>query len=524
MAYLKNPNLLLKILRRSLLQTLAGAGLVYVSGSAYAISSFSPGEPVKNAYVTGDGDTSDQPQAAAAQPNADDAQALSKLAPAAGYRAERQPFSQYYKDQLGNASAQQADVANQNAQPFAPQTTEQVVYPPDQQTAPQPIPRPVYTQPGYVQPGAQPVAVPQTQGTPRLVWVEGPRGQAVPAKNVKEKPGKKKKPKAKSPPKKAAVTHKAPPVEAKPKLTKAQKAKAAETTENEKKIADAKAAQAAKKAAADAKAAADTKAATEKAAAEAKAMAEAKAIAAAKAAATNPTPPAPTAPAPAPAANPVPPAPTALPATPTPPAAPPVASTPAVNMPPAPPQLPLPPAAIPTPPTPLPAAPAPAPAADSTPPPPPAAPVAKAAEPVINVPSMPPSAETPAVAATTKAIAEPAKNSIEGVKPTLTIGFKSTETTVPLSVKDNINKLAKQLIQNPNQRVTLVAYAAAVGDQVSTARRISLSRALSVRAYLIDAGVNNLRINVQAEGDKNPGGDPDRVDLIVQAVEDQPTP
>ena len=137
---------------------------------------------------------------------------------------------------------------------------------------------------------------------------------------------------------------------------------------------------------------------------------------------------------------------------------------------------------------------------------------------------MAPPVEPPAVAATTKAIAEPAKASIEGVKPALTIGFKSTETTVPLSIKDNINKLAKQLIQNNNQRVTLVAYAAAVGDQVSTARRISLSRALSVRAYLIDAGVNNLRINVQAEGDKNPGGDPDRVDLIVQAVEDQPAP
>ena len=41
-------------------------------------------------------------------------------------------------------------------------------------------------------------------------------------------------------------------------------------------------------------------------------------------------------------------------------------------------------------------------------------------------------------------------------------------------------------------------------------------RALSVRAYLIDAGVGNLRINVQAEGDKNPGGDPDRVDVFVQ--------
>lgn len=108
-------------------------------------------------------------------------------------------------------------------------------------------------------------------------------------------------------------------------------------------------------------------------------------------------------------------------------------------------------------------------------------------------------------------------------KPALRIVFKSTETTVPLTMKDEISTLAKQLIQNNNQRVTLIAYAAAVGDQASNARRISLSRALSVRAYLIDAGVNNLRINVQAEGDKNPGGEPDRVDMIVQTV-DQSAP
>lgn len=135
-----------------------------------------------------------------------------------------------------------------------------------------------------------------------------------------------------------------------------------------------------------------------------------------------------------------------------------------------------------------------------------------------------PAGDSPAVAATTKALESAPKPVAANSKPALTIAFKATETTVPLSVKDEINTLAKQLIQNNNQRVTLIAYAAAVGDQVSTARRISLSRALSVRAYLIDAGVNNLRINVQAEGDKNPGGDPDRVDMIVQTVGDQTAP
>ncbi|MBY0406195.1 MAG: OmpA family protein, partial [Rickettsiales bacterium] len=125
-------------------------------------------------------------------------------------------------------------------------------------------------------------------------------------------------------------------------------------------------------------------------------------------------------------------------------------------------------------------------------------------------------AESAAVKATANAIAAPAKISADKTPPTMRIVFKTTETTIPLTVNDELNKLAKQLIQNDNSRVTLIAYASAAGDQASTARRISLSRALSVRAFLIDAGVNNLRINVQAEGDKNPGGDADRVDLYVQ--------
>lgn len=103
-------------------------------------------------------------------------------------------------------------------------------------------------------------------------------------------------------------------------------------------------------------------------------------------------------------------------------------------------------------------------------------------------------------------------------KPALSITFKSTETTVPLVTQDALSKLAADLKDDENLRVTLMAYASSVGDQASTARRVSLSRALSVRAYLIDAGVGNLRINVQAEGDKNPGGNPDRVDLFVQGA------
>ena len=186
-------------------------------------------------------------------------------------------------------------------------------------------------------------------------------------------------------------------------------------------------------------------------------------------------------------------------------------------------------AAPPPPPTVVAAPPPPPPIVAAPPPPPPVvaappipAPSSKADQPAINLPSpAPTAAENPAVAATAKAIAEPIKPVSDSTAPALSIAFKSTETSIPLSANADLTKLAKQLIQNESQRLTLISYASSAGDQVSTARRVSLSRALSVRAFLIDAGVANLRINVQAEGDKNPGGDPDRVDLFVFTAGDK---
>ncbi len=103
----------------------------------------------------------------------------------------------------------------------------------------------------------------------------------------------------------------------------------------------------------------------------------------------------------------------------------------------------------------------------------------------------------------------------------LRIVFKPTETAVPLAVKEDLNKLVNKLTANPDDRVTLIAYASSMGEQASTSRRVSLSRALSVRASLIDSGISPLRINVLAEGDKNPSGEPDRVDVFVRKSTDK---
>jgi outer membrane protein OmpA-like peptidoglycan-associated protein len=64
----------------------------------------------------------------------------------------------------------------------------------------------------------------------------------------------------------------------------------------------------------------------------------------------------------------------------------------------------------------------------------------------------------------------------------------------------------------------VVAYAAGTPDDPSTARRLSLSRALAVRSALMADGVSSTRIYLRALGAA--GGDevPDRVDLAVMGV------
>lgn len=64
-------------------------------------------------------------------------------------------------------------------------------------------------------------------------------------------------------------------------------------------------------------------------------------------------------------------------------------------------------------------------------------------------------------------------------------------------------------------RLKLLAYADAAGQTASQSRRLSLARALAVRAYLIDEGVRSVQFEVHANGKKLEGGPPDRVDVIV---------
>lgn len=78
-----------------------------------------------------------------------------------------------------------------------------------------------------------------------------------------------------------------------------------------------------------------------------------------------------------------------------------------------------------------------------------------------------------------------------------------------------LDAIAKTLGSDENKRVQLVAYATGAADEANQARRLSLSRALNVRAYLIDHGVRNTRMDVRALGNRPDGSKPvDRVDIV----------
>lgn len=97
----------------------------------------------------------------------------------------------------------------------------------------------------------------------------------------------------------------------------------------------------------------------------------------------------------------------------------------------------------------------------------------------------------------------------------LSISFEGRSADLPSGVKDQLQRIADQLNAEDTLRAQVKAYAGSATGSASSARRLSLSRALAVRSILIDFGVRSTRIDVRALGDRNEGGAPDRVDVQV---------
>ncbi|MBN4016454.1 OmpA family protein [Rhodospirillaceae bacterium AH-315-P19] len=175
-----------------------------------------------------------------------------------------------------------------------------------------------------------------------------------------------------------------------------------------------------------------------------------------------------------------------------------------------------------------------------TPPPPEKAPPPPA--PIVTMPDAPPppvvltEPKTPPPAALTEPKAPP-KKSTASATPAKKAAFEETAKLPPASAplepgkpiqvvfgsesallsdkaKAKLEKFAVHLKSNSGLRIQLLAHASGTEEAASQARRLSLSRALVVRSFLIEQGLPSIRIDVRALGNKGSGKPADRVDLV----------
>ena len=106
-------------------------------------------------------------------------------------------------------------------------------------------------------------------------------------------------------------------------------------------------------------------------------------------------------------------------------------------------------------------------------------------------------------------------SNIEELKPglALRIPFEKMETRIPRGEKSKLVTLADAVRDKKDFRLQLLAYAGGQDLSSSKTRRMSLSRALAVRSYLIVNGVRSTQIDVRALGSKTNEEPMNRVDL-----------
>ncbi len=143
--------------------------------------------------------------------------------------------------------------------------------------------------------------------------------------------------------------------------------------------------------------------------------------------------------------------------------------------------------------------------------------VAKIPEPVKPAPPASPVASVkpqPIAKKIEQAAVSPAPKSTQPGRA-LQVVFGATASKLPAAAKDGLKALALKLKGKETLRLQLFAYAGGKDLSSSKARRMSLSRALSVRSFLIENGIRSTRIDVRALGSKTAKKPLNRVDVNI---------
>jgi outer membrane protein OmpA-like peptidoglycan-associated protein len=95
------------------------------------------------------------------------------------------------------------------------------------------------------------------------------------------------------------------------------------------------------------------------------------------------------------------------------------------------------------------------------------------------------------------------------------IGFSAGSAKLNSDASARLQDVSASLKKNGALRIQLLSYAGAKDGSASQARRLSLSRALAARSYLIEKGIRSTSIDVRALGNQSGNGPTDRIDIIV---------
>ena len=102
-----------------------------------------------------------------------------------------------------------------------------------------------------------------------------------------------------------------------------------------------------------------------------------------------------------------------------------------------------------------------------------------------------------------------------GAGAIVALPFAGEDTALDADGKNELSGLAQAMSDDESIRAQVIAFASGDGLSASKARRLSLSRALAIRSYLIENGVDSRRIDVRALGDKATDEPKNRVDVKV---------
>jgi outer membrane protein OmpA-like peptidoglycan-associated protein len=145
---------------------------------------------------------------------------------------------------------------------------------------------------------------------------------------------------------------------------------------------------------------------------------------------------------------------------------------------------------------------------------PPAPPPVVVIPPPIVVPVRPPPPPIPAT------VSNDAPGDVAPIKDGIRITFGADSSDLNPRTADAIKAVLRDAPKSDATTFAVTAFAAGTPDDPSTARRVSLSRALAVRSVMIEQGIPSVRIYVKALGataEPGPPAPPDRVDIAVAA-------